>query len=404
MKTKSLWFATAAAVVLTGMTMMTSCSKDDYELPEVIESEVYDEGRAEEVKAEVGTEGTQLSYESWIMVRGITRASFDNKVSVTLNNTLNNNETLNSEVSGYEMGSPKVSVSYQLAEQKKDGFVTISDSVLVYSVAYKYFTLDYRLVYQVAVYDDGITKKVMPYHRIDNIVDKGYTIEDMDIAPDEKGNIFARKKYTHTIGVTCNGESYDVTSTRILMRFLSSGGPYIKSSKIIDEGLARNGEQYSSWLKVEQSWSTGEVKTETYSVDLTSFARGKEAVSRVIPDTNLQRLSSEMNEISSENVYSPCDYVDVVRYTKEYIVHYNYFDVGYDIMQDVPVYDDGITYHVMPALDFGEVEEKMWFEGGEETTYQGKPCYLWDYYHQISIVFGDIKQSAYVSFSAFVMK
>ena len=35
--------------------------------------------------------------------------------------------------------------------KKKDGFVTISDSVLVYSVAYKYFTLDYRLVYQVAV-------------------------------------------------------------------------------------------------------------------------------------------------------------------------------------------------------------------------------------------------------------
>ena len=65
MKTKSLWFATAAAVVLTGMTMMTSCSKDDYELPEVIESEVYDEGEAGEVRAEVGTEGTQLSYESW---------------------------------------------------------------------------------------------------------------------------------------------------------------------------------------------------------------------------------------------------------------------------------------------------------------------------------------------------
>ena len=58
--------------------MMTSCSKDDYELPEVIESEVYDEGEAGEVRAaKSGTEGTQLSYESWIMVRGITRASFD---------------------------------------------------------------------------------------------------------------------------------------------------------------------------------------------------------------------------------------------------------------------------------------------------------------------------------------
>ena len=50
MKQKDLWFATAAAVVLTGMTMMTSCSKDDYELPEVIESEVYDEGEAGEVR------------------------------------------------------------------------------------------------------------------------------------------------------------------------------------------------------------------------------------------------------------------------------------------------------------------------------------------------------------------
>ena len=56
----------------------------------MIESEVYDEGEAGEVRAEVGTEGTQLSYESWIMVRGITRASFDNKVSVTLNNAFNN--------------------------------------------------------------------------------------------------------------------------------------------------------------------------------------------------------------------------------------------------------------------------------------------------------------------------
>ena len=73
MKTKSLWFAVALGAALTGMTMMTSCSKDEPLLPEVIESEVYDEGEAGEVRAEVGTEGTQLSYESWIRGRGITR-------------------------------------------------------------------------------------------------------------------------------------------------------------------------------------------------------------------------------------------------------------------------------------------------------------------------------------------
>jgi hypothetical protein len=128
MKTKSLWFATAAAVVLTGMTMMTSCSKDEPLLPEVIESEVYDEGEAGEVRTEVGTEGTQLSYESWIMVRGITRASFDNKVSVTLNSELKNVSAV-CPVNHWEIGDYQATLSREVFDQRTEGFVTVTDSI-----------------------------------------------------------------------------------------------------------------------------------------------------------------------------------------------------------------------------------------------------------------------------------
>ena len=79
----------AAAVVVCGMSVLTSCEKDDYELPEVIESEVYDTGVSSEVTAESGTEGHQTELRVVDHGEGITRANFDNKVSVTLNGELN---------------------------------------------------------------------------------------------------------------------------------------------------------------------------------------------------------------------------------------------------------------------------------------------------------------------------
>ena len=62
MKTNKFWFVMAAAAMLAGTTMMTSCEKEEeISKREVIESEVLDEGVAQEVTEEVGTECTQLS-------------------------------------------------------------------------------------------------------------------------------------------------------------------------------------------------------------------------------------------------------------------------------------------------------------------------------------------------------
>ena len=76
MKTKKNWFVIMAAMIMSSIVFMTSCSEDDEPaLPEVIESEVLDEGLDSNVSSQPNTApdgtslGTKLSYKSWIMVK-----------------------------------------------------------------------------------------------------------------------------------------------------------------------------------------------------------------------------------------------------------------------------------------------------------------------------------------------
>ena len=265
MKTKSLWFATAAAVVLTGMTMMTSCSKDDYELPEVIESEVYDEGEAGEVRAEVGTEGTQLSYESWIMVRGITRASFDNKVSVTLNSELKNVSAV-CPVNHWEIGDYQATLSREVFDQRTEGFVTVTDSVLIYRLTFDEFSFEYRLNYEVPVYDDHVTRQVMPYYYYSNLKDNGGRLEKADSYVD--GDMaYARRIYRHSISVDFGGQTYEVKAEVTLRRELGPAGEaYIVNSEVIDKSVEAKaeGDGFLSTIMVKSQMSTGEEREEEY--------------------------------------------------------------------------------------------------------------------------------------------
>ena len=99
MKTKKNWFVIVAAMIMSSVMIFASCSSDDDPmLPEVIESEVLDEGMDDTVSSKPSinpngvTTGTQFSYKSWIMVKGQTRAAFENKVEVTLNGGFENVE------------------------------------------------------------------------------------------------------------------------------------------------------------------------------------------------------------------------------------------------------------------------------------------------------------------------
>ena len=268
MKTNKFWFVMAAAAMLAGTTMMTSCEKEEeISKREVIESEVLDEGVAEKVTEEVGTEGTQLSYESWIVVRGQTRAAFQNKVSVTLFNRFNHviDEV---EVENFDFGQPEVGISYQTSDSRKEqDYVTVVDSVLVYSLKYENgFVLEYELMYEVPTYDDGVTEKEMPYIRYGAIVDNGMTVTGMDNLT-ENGQTWLRKLVRHSISVVFNDKSYTIEAS-IVAKSLEKAGDVLLASKKVNEGVepvsvdaAKASGTYKSWIEVEQTWSESGTKT-----------------------------------------------------------------------------------------------------------------------------------------------
>jgi len=267
MKTNKFWFVVAAAAMLTGTMVMTSCEKEDEFIKhEVIESEVLDEGVAQEVTEEVGTEGTQLSYESWIVVKGQTRAAFENKISVTLFNRFNHviDEV---EVESFDFGQPEVDIRFRASDSRKEqDYVTVVDSVLVYSLKYKNgFVLEYELMYEVPTYDDGVTKKEMPYIRYGAVVDNGMMVTGMDNLT-ENGQVWFRKLVRHSISVVFNDKSYTIEAS-VVAKSPEKAADVLLESKKVNEGwelvsvdVAEASGIYKSWIEVEQTWSESGTK------------------------------------------------------------------------------------------------------------------------------------------------
>ena len=419
MKTKSLWFAVALGAALTGMTMMTSCSKDDYELPEVIESEVYDEGCAEEVKAEVGTEGTQLSYESWIMVRGITRASFDNKVSVTLNNAFNNVDSV-IEVGSFNLGECRTELVYEAAGNRRQDFVTVTDSLLMYKVTFDVFSFSYNLYHEIGRYDDGITRQTMPYHPIRNVRDNGYTLTDLDFIIEDNGEgeqvVYLRKRFDHSISLDFNGKTYTLTAKIELRRNLGTA-PCIVESEVLDEGKdvlqsgifgALSEVYYQSWIKVRQSWSDGKVTEETYvndcavRVELNSESKKY----KVLPDANIVREKAAvvLGETEETAEGSPTEYIRSRVYHQSYVIMYNYFTLTYEFRDMVPVYDDNVTRHEMPHYRFEEFRDSFRLSAPADDVVDGKPAWGYVFYSEIAFKFGDVESAFDEDISVYVRK
>ena len=410
MKTKSLWFATAAAVVLTGMTMMTSCSKDDYELPEVIESEVYDEGEAGEVRAEVGTEGTQLSYESWIMVRGITRASFDNKVSVTLNNAFNNVDSV-IEVGSFNLGECRTELVYEAANSRRQDFVTVTDSLLMYKVTFDVFSFSYDLYHEIGIYDDGITRQTMPYHPIRNVRDNGYTLTDLDFIIENNGEgeqvVYLRKRFDHSISLDFNGKTYTLTA-KIELRLYAGAHPAVVSSRLIASGIRDVKNElwtgtYTSWAEVEHRYSDGSIGNKTYTIEnmRTEIDADIEKY-KELPDADLRLAGAGFADAVVRDTVGMPERMVVCEVRRRYEVKYNYFTLSYPVSEYEAYYDDGLTRFEMPSLKYTDIREE------HELRYVGKyegdeRDYLEYYFTQlIRGTFGDGEHEASKEFQVIV--
>ena len=357
MKTNKLWFAMAAAAVVTVMSVFTSCSKDDEPyLPEVIESEVLETGISNDVNEISGTEGTQLSYESWIVVKGQTRAAFENKVSVTLNNQLNNVDTT-IVVSSYKFKEMTTSVSYKERSKHIDGFITVTDSVLVYRVSYGGFSFDYNLIYQVPVYDDGFTKQTMPYHRYSKITDKGGEFVDMESIVD--GNYaYFRRLYRHTINVECNGKNYDITANVILMCEQGSADqPFIVKSEMTAAGASSLNDEVYSFVCVKQTWSDGSVVEKRHNVQLGAYVENSVFDYQTIFNykKDLKIIDSALEDGSTEIRSEENEYVMAYRTEQFWKIEYNYFSIQMKLVHDEAYYDDGVLSCKFPGFEFTEI-------------------------------------------------
>lgn len=366
MKKKSFGFAVALGAILT-VCLMTSCEKEPI-LPEVIESEVSDSGIDETVVETTNEEGGRvLSYKTWLQVQGITRASFDDRVEVTLNGELPliYREI---EVPNWNFGKkPETFIERRAGESRSEGFVTITDSVFVYIVKYANFELAFELPYEVAVYDDGVTRQVMPYYYYSNLQDLGGTIETLE-SGEREGTAYAMKRYTHKIAVDFNGKTYEVTAEALLLRSLGPASePYIVASELVSYGISPQEDGTAeSMLVVRQRWSTGEEREQPYYAVLDAVVYSE--VLKWI------EISGYKNDLSIRDAYltegtlvptsSEDKFVSVYLLEQDYVVEYNYFTVPVRVSHSVATYDDGVTVLDFPSYDFNSLENSFTFEKG----------------------------------------
>lgn len=226
---KRFAFAILAIVVTIAL---ASCEREKVKPepsnPAIINSEVVDTGQAGTDLAvstvtspEGDTIGTTLSYTSWIKVRTETKAASEKTVEVVLSDTL---LAVGREDSVYvNMGEVLHGMVYDAVDflknptERHDGHVTIVDSVMRYSVLILDYEIVYYVVYQVATYDDGFSRQLMPYHRPEIVyIGEGVEDEVMDTIITESGFKQAIHKVSHYLTVRIADQNYIIPNYRIV--------------------------------------------------------------------------------------------------------------------------------------------------------------------------------------------
>ncbi len=406
MKTKKNWFVIVAAMIMSSVMILASCSSDDDPmLLEVIESEVLDEGMDDTASSKPSinpngvTTGTQFSYKSWIMVKGQTRAAFENKVEVTLNNVFANTDTVIT-VSNFDLGDYKTVVSKRKRSERQEGFVTVSDSVMVYSVQFAEFSFDYELDFEHAVYNDGVTKQNMPYHPIGTIKDNGYKLEELD-SSDDGEYAYAQKKLVHSISVQFNGKTYELKANVLLRRKIGSANqPYILRSTLVSKQYNVKDGLFECTLKVRQVWSDGNVKEENNSFNLEGYIHSQ--LSGYVKLRNFNNdLSILKSTLHDNKTYwigvAHSRYVSVLRKEQKWTIEYNYFSIDVEIVSDVAFYDDGVLYCNINDLEISEItneEPKVVFDSNGED--EGGAYSVYKLTQDIKARFGEMVISGWV--------
>lgn len=400
MKTKTLWLVIAVAAV---MTSLSSCEKDQVD-PIIIDSEVLDSGmdgtvNETETTSPEGVKGTSLSYQSWIMVRTETRATSENKISVTLNGVVNDvSKTI--DVGHLQLGEMKTEIEYTSFDGREEKNIIVLDSALVYKVSFGELAFNYELKYEVPVYSDGVTTQTMPYHRVEFVKDNGYTVEYVNPTFDGL-KIYACRLLKHSVTVRFNGKSYVVNAAITFRRLMATNGlPVVVSTEKLDEGSSiitceNNGRTpvfiYMSWVKMKHIWSDGKTSEVTYE------QRGNPSIKineddlryRILQNINLKLESTAINDGEMKILGGDNEYTRLYNYEKKFVIQYNYFSLVAIINEPIPVYDDGIIRYNMPNYVFNNMSYNGVLSNPTDDRVDGQEAYAYDLKPQISFSMGD---------------
>ena len=404
------------------MLFSTSCSKNEPDLPVITYSEVVDQGIDARVTAKslpggsgTGSAGTEVSYNSWIKVMAETaggkssapanapkRASSNGNAEtiwVSLRDVFHNLDTT-IIVDSFVFGEPTADITYTTNGSRRQGYVTITDSVMHYNVNFDGFSFRYMIEYEVAVYADGYTRVVMPYHKIKNIRDNGYSIEDMSfvIEPDDSGSleVYLRKKIKHSITVELNGEDYKLTGNVILKWHIGTH-PCIVSQELIDKGISDINNQnrftvYTSWAKVKYTYSDNRTETQTFSYTFrgelqynyeaagtTLYSLDNSFISAVVHNTD-KVLGVRTEQSIGESL------IEVTNQEKQLVVTYSQFSFSCKLYEYHGKYTSRFLEFDFPELNYtGETKEESNFKFNSED--QSNSIYWFNF--RISAKFGD---------------
>ena len=344
------------------MTTFVACDKEEpYVDPgKVIESEVVDPGTAEEVEeTDNGTEGISLSYESWIVVHQVFADG-----STSQPQTRTGASASAGKIDYRELGS---------AKHETQSFVTVIDSATVYTVDYGIFAVEFVLPYQAAVYDDGITKVTMPYHKYTDVRDNGGELSDLESVT-ENGVTYLRKLYKHSIVADFNGKSYTVNAEIVLRK--EQKGDYLIEQKVVDEGvelvsydLAAKTGVSRSWIKIQEIWSESgvkEFKKEVLLYNEPSDGAYATFMMTVPEKCNFSDLTVGKPQVWTEtgNVREE-DGMLITAYSSDYYIPVIYSvknvqaDFAFGVVFEKAVYsNEGFEYE-MPAFEYSDPKPSM---------------------------------------------
>ena len=407
-----------AVLVLLAINMMlnTSCSHGEDEPEVIIKSEVIDEGidtqvTAKQLPGSNGSEsaGIQLSYRSMITVKAETasgrqsapshapsRASSDGDIktiSVDLSAVFHNLDTA-IVVNSFDIGEPTYSITYGTNGQRSQGYVTITDSVTYYNVIFEGFSFRYMIENEVAVYDDGYTRAVMPYHRIKNLRDNGFTVEDMDYVLESNStgeqDVYLRKKIKHSFTIEYNGEDYTMHGNVILKKRIGTH-PCIVSSELIDKGISdidnhRNFTTYKSWAIVKYQYSDNNTRYDTLKIEMRGQLDGVLYGSKVLQSADVSLISARVEDVSEHYTYD-LGYFTMSEESRNIIIKYNLFTLTHNLTLSHAHFKDGFIEFDFPELDYTDL--KVEYEVEYLENIQDSKYYQYSFFDRITIRFGD---------------